>query len=164
MENIARPETVVEIDQYSTLQSINVFVCALSCIGCAAVVLFYVTLPKLKKFIFRLIVYLAICDFWFCFASFLGHPHPRSTQCVVQASFSTFFGLASIIWTMIIAVVLQKVVIQMRIDMEDYEGMFHTVGWGIPLVALVLAAVFILCFLFLKVLLSSKFLVLTVFQ
>ena len=140
MENIDRPETEEEVNRYGTLQSINVFVCALSCIGCATVVFCYCALPKLRKFIFRLIIYLSICDFWFCFASFLGHPHPKSTQCIVQASFSTFFGLASIIWTMIIAVVLQKVVIQMRIDMEDYEGMFHVLGWGIPFVALLLAA------------------------
>jgi len=113
----------------------------LSIIGSIAVIVTFIMFPQLRRFFSRLIVYLAISDLWLCTSMLMGQSRaPHYTKCMVQSCLGVFFGLASIIWTVIIADCLRRVLIVRDLSFESkLEGRLHIITWGVSFLATVAA-------------------------
>lgn len=131
-------------EAYEGIAKINFWTSALSVLGCLVILGIFVAFPHLRKFFSRLVVYLTVSDFWLCMCNLIGHvDNPSSTKCLVQAVVVTYFGLSSIIWTVIIAYALHQTICRQNVNLEARcEGYFHMIGWGVPFIALVFVAVF----------------------
>lgn len=111
----------------------------LSILGSLVVIVTFIAYPQLRRFFARLILYLAVSDLWLCASMLMGNSKgPHYTKCMVQSLLGTFFGLASILWTLAIAESLRRVLVVSDFDLEGkLEWKMHMVAWGLPALALV---------------------------
>eukprot|EP00929_Paragymnodinium_shiwhaense_P003523 TRINITY_DN104079_c0_g1_i1.p1 TRINITY_DN104079_c0_g1~~TRINITY_DN104079_c0_g1_i1.p1 ORF type:complete len:400 (-),score=46.22 TRINITY_DN104079_c0_g1_i1:41-1240(-) len=124
----------------SAFHLINAVSAGLSIVGSCAVIGVYLLFPQLRRFFARLVLYLAISDLWLCTSMLMGQSRaPHYMKCQIQSAFGTFFGLASIIWTLAIADSLRYVLVAQDLSVESKtEVRWHMAGWGIPALAVVL--------------------------
>jgi len=134
------------VDEYEDdrLHSACAIASQLSIAGCVLIVLLFMRFQRLRKHFARLVVYLSICDFWFCISNLMGHFNEHGTGCVVQGVMSTYFGLASILWTGAIAHSLQGVIVDTAIFNEDQmEANMVKFCFGVPLILLLVMLMFV---------------------
>eukprot|EP00397_Hematodinium_sp_SG-2012_P056897 GEMP01070656.1.p1 GENE.GEMP01070656.1~~GEMP01070656.1.p1 ORF type:complete len:343 (+),score=45.07 GEMP01070656.1:25-1029(+) len=111
----------------------------LSIIGCVLIIALFLRFTKLRKHFARLVVYMTISDFWFCLANTFGPFDTYETGCFVQAMFTTYFGMASILWTGSIAYSLQFIVENCHgFNEREIEPMLMKICWGVPAIFTVL--------------------------
>jgi len=127
----------------SAFRALMVFSASLSIVGSLAVIGAFALFPQLRRYFARCVVYLAISDLWLCASMVLGEARsPHYTKCMVQATFSSFFGLSSILWTVVIADSLRRVLLQRDLSVESkHEVRIHMAAWGLPTLAILLGVV-----------------------
>ena len=70
--------------QEHTLGDINIAVSVFSFLGALFIVLCWVSLKSLRKYTFRLVVYVSICDLFYAIGNMMGDDLPHGA-CIFQA-------------------------------------------------------------------------------
>ena len=115
-------------------------VCSImSILGALYIILGYFAMEQGRRpFAFRLIMYLSISDLLFSTAMLLGPLKDTSTLCQVQAVVITLFGLATVLWTVSIALTMYLVVLSRSSNVEAHECKMMLVCFGLPVLVAVL--------------------------
>jgi len=112
---------------------------SISIVGALFVMVVYFSLSRLRAmFAFRLIMYLSSCDLLFSAAMLLGPLDGSSSLCKVQAVVITVFGLATVLWTVAIALTMYLVVMSRSRNVEMHEAKMALVCYGLPVLVAVL--------------------------
>ena len=126
-------------DQEMLVYDARLVCSSLSIVGALFVMVVYFSLSKLRSlFAFRLIMYLSSCDLLFSAAMLLGPLTGSSSLCKVQAVVITLFGLASVLWTVGIALTMYVVVMSRSRGVEMHEAKMVLVCYGLPVLVAVL--------------------------
>ena len=114
---------------------------SLSLLGSGTILTCFAALPSLRRFSFRLVAYLSMCD---CLSSamlLLGDPRDGSFACSLQSFVSQFSTVASVLWTAAIAFVLWKAVVNRSLEAASIPGLerrLHALVWGCSFVLMLL--------------------------
>jgi len=118
------------------LMIITFIVSTLSLCGSLFIIFTYTCIKRLRNFAFKLVVYLSISDVILTFGNMLisdQFDDATSDQvCYLQALLTNYGGLASILWTTVIAYTLYITVVKQK-SAPTYHGRFLLYGFGIPL-------------------------------
>ena len=82
-------------------------------------------------------MWLSISDMGMGVSYFLGNPSSGDPRCYAQAMVMNFFELASVLWTVVIAYTLYRLIINQKTSVH-LMGRFHVFAFGIPLVGTLL--------------------------
>ena len=107
----------------------------LSALGSLFVSAVYLYFADIRSFAFKLVFYLSLMDLGHAIGFFL--PPGISVMCQIQAAVTSYFSLASVLWTGIIAFALYSAVLKDKRDIEKLEPRFILCANGIPFLALV---------------------------
>ena len=119
-----------EADQ-ETLTVINQVFSAFSVCGSAIIITSYVLFPSLRKFSYKLVLFLSLSDLFNQGSSFFGNPTDDKALCTIQALSIQFWSVASFLWTGAIAYVLRSTVIDKRTDIEASYRKMHYIIWSL---------------------------------
>ena len=112
---------------------------AIGIVGALFVIVVYFSMSHLRSlFAFRLIMYLSSSDLLFSAAMLLGPQAGGQPLCKVQAVVITLFGLATVLWTVTIALTMYVVVLSRDRNVEIHEAKAVLVCYGLPLLVSVL--------------------------
>lgn len=103
----------------------------LSLIGALSIIFSYYKFPKLRKFSFKLVLFMSITDGFSCISYFLGSPTTDTALCTLQGFLQQLFQLSSILWTTAIATTLYRAVVK-QTGSQELLPRFHLVCSGIP--------------------------------
>ena len=105
----------------------------ISFFSAVAVVVMIKSMPRLHKFIYRFVLYLAVSQAFNSVAEFFGSPSDPSFLCSAQALMLSFFGMASVLWTVVLAYLLQLSVRRPRamLGVKKREWRMHAFVWGV---------------------------------
>lgn len=119
-------------DQTAVVLDVNIIASSFSLLGSLFVILVYISFMEIRVFAFRLVVYLSICNFFYCAAVLIGPIQESQSLCIVQALLISYFGLASIVWNFIIAYVQYSALLK-NTYLENYEYRLLALGHGYPI-------------------------------
>lgn len=110
------------------------FLAITSIISCLSVVTSVCAFPNLwSRYYIRLISYVTISDL-FCVLPFtFGKQAEGSTGCVLQALFSNYFALTSVLWSFILTHQLYDVVVARNTLSQHKSILTQALCWGLPL-------------------------------
>ena len=124
--------------EYEQIRAADTFASVLSFLGSGMIITCYICFSDLRKFAFKLVFYLSICD---VLASISGFIQPVNSSgelncglCLTQAWILSIFELASVLWTACICHCLYQAVIHRESDVHRFERWYHMLSWGLPLV------------------------------
>lgn len=127
------------------LWALTVVGSSLSLLGTSLITLSYIAFPSLRTFPYKLIVLLSISDFGGAISYLIPtgdmevtygpsgdilRPHP-TTACVLQASLSQFFSIASFLWITVFSFNIYEVLVQKKSNVEAFERYYHLACWGV---------------------------------
>lgn len=127
-------------DDQTTLTAVNQVFSTFSVCGSAFIITSYLLFPNLRKFSYKLVLWLTISDMFNQSMSFLGNPNQDQIPCHLQAAGMQFFSVASFLWTGAIAYVLRSTVIDKRSDIESKYRRMHAIVWSSGAVAAIVPA------------------------
>jgi cAMP receptor-like G-protein coupled receptor len=123
---------------YEKIKAADTVASVLSFLGSGMIIICYICFADLRKFAFKLVFYLSICDIM---ASISGFIQPIDSNgdlncglCLAQAWILSIFELGSVLWTACICHCLYQAVIHRESDVQRFERWYHMFSWGIPLV------------------------------
>jgi len=119
------------------LLSITITESALSFICSAIIVLSYLKFTRLRKFSLQLVFWLSLSDMGVCVSYFFGDPTDGTLRCYSQAMIMSFFELASVLWTTVIAYTLFRLIILQKTSVHLINR-FHAFAFGLPLLAMLM--------------------------
>ena len=146
------------VDKQHVLRAVVAFICALSMIGALLIILSYVCVKSIRTKTRQILVHLSVADFGVACANFVGAtvyfdqyirecnynssvPIPcRAVEnlCTTQAFFAAYCTLASVLWTLSLAVYVHCLVVYsgstIHIKMMRFSMLFC---WGMPLLVAV---------------------------
>jgi len=119
-------------EQNEALSAIRIVASTISMIGSAFIIAMYWAYTDLRKFAFKLVVMLSICDMILGFGNYLGDGNQDNTMCHLQGFIIQFGSISGVFWTGAIAYSIRQVVlIQPRnMNIEDKMNTFHIVVWS----------------------------------
>lgn len=120
-------------EEVDTVVAINIVTSSLSFLGSLFVILVYCGFSEVRSYSFRLILYMSICDLFLSFANLLGPMDSSDAMCTAQAVLISYFGLASIIWSAILALSLYLFVVKQNMQVPDFELKFAVFSFGFPI-------------------------------
>ena len=118
--------------QLSVLDNLNVVLSSISIVACLFIIISYVLIKPLRSFAFRMILFISLADFGFAIGHLMGNQSNGSVGCHIQSYFVTYFELVSLMWTLMIARVLQRIFLLGEIEVEKEEKIFQITCWGLP--------------------------------
>lgn len=107
---------------------------ALSCVGCCFVCFVYIYYRDIRSFAFRLVVYMSLMDIGHAVGFFL--PQDPIELCKIQAAITSYFSLASVLWTAAISYTLYHAVVR-RKEVAPLEFKLLFFANGVSFLALV---------------------------
>ncbi len=99
--------------------------------GSALIIASYLLFPNLRKFSYKLVLWLSFSDMVNQSMSYFGNPKDNMVACNLQAFGMQYFSVASFLWTSAIAFVLRSTVIDKRADIEGKYKKMHAVIWSL---------------------------------
>jgi hypothetical protein len=126
--------TDTEID---TLLVFSTGLSIISFIGLSFIILSYYLFPNLRKFSFKLVLFMSISDVGVCITYLMGNPRNDTGLCTIQGLLMQFFQISSTLWSTAIALTLYRAVVK-RKDSDNLMPYFHAFCYGVP---------FLFCFL-----------------
>ena len=134
------PNIITNNEQY--LLIITFVVSIISLLGSLFIILTYLFVKRLRNFAFKLVVYLSISDVILTIGNMLVSDQfddsESDTICFLQAILTNYGGLASILWTSIIAFTIYSTVVNQRKNINTSQTNFILFGYGIPLLLSIL--------------------------
>lgn len=127
-------------EQNQALAVVRIFGSTVSVIGSGFIIIMYLSFSDLRKFAFRLVVMLSVCDLILGFGIYLGDGNVDNTLCNIQAFLIQFGSLGEVLWTAVIAYSIREVVlIQPRnTQIENKMKIYHIFVWTTTFVLSVL--------------------------
>ncbi len=125
-------------DEQHTLTVLSQVFSTFSVCGSALIIASYLLFPNLRKFSYKLVLWLSLTDLLNQAMSYFGNPSHRVIACDLQAFGMQFFSVASFLWTGAIAFVLRSTVIAKRSDIESKYRTMHACIWSVALFTAVL--------------------------
>jgi len=122
-----RDDTVIYIGMMVSL--------GLSALGSVFVLAVYLYFADIRSFAFKLVFYMSLMDLCHAIGFFL--PPGLSVLCQIQAAVTSYFSLASVLWTGVIAFTLYLAVMKDKRDVERLELRFILFANGLPFLALI---------------------------
>ena len=116
--------------QQDTLTVLSAVFSTFSVLGSSLIIASYVLFPNLRKFSFKLVLWLSVSDLFNQAQSYFGSPVDRHIQCQLQAAGMQFWSVGSFLWTAAIAFVLRSTVIEKRADIEGHYKKMHIIIWS----------------------------------
>ncbi len=113
-----------------------------SFLGSSFICFCYLIFKDLRKFAFKLVFFLSLSDVLLSVSDMLGDPQDGTATCTFQAVVNSYFAIASILWTTMIAYCLYATVIKRQaIEITRMrERYMHMLCWGYPAVFTILPA------------------------
>lgn len=111
----------------TVVESVASFICS------GLIVFSFYQFKKLRKFSLLLVFLLSISDMGVCVSYFLGNPRNGDFMCYSQAVVMSFFELASVLWTTVIAFTLYRLIIEQKTSTHLIYR-FHAFAFGLPAV------------------------------
>ena len=107
----------------------------LSLVCCISIVISVLVFRKelWKRYYIRLIFFVVASDLVAVFPFSFGPVHNGEAICYIQATFTNFFSMASVLWTSFIVYILYDVVVR-RHSLEGIYFQSHVICWGIPFI------------------------------
>jgi hypothetical protein len=121
------PVLLFDAKEQKLIQGLGTACSAISFVASLAVITSWIKFAELRKFSFTLIMMMAISDLGSGIGWFIGSPLNGTNACVTQGLFVQFFQLASILWTICVAYVMDASLKQQ--DMPHIRR-FHVFVWG----------------------------------
>lgn len=124
-------------DIMSTLTEVSSWA---SLVGTMFIVISYLAFKEIRHFHLRLVFILAITDLFVSITFILNLHMDIATdhiRCQVLAAFLQFFELASALWALCIAFVLDRVIRLNDYHVEQYEKYFYVFCWGVPSITVI---------------------------
>ena len=121
-------------DQH-VLTVLNQVVSTFSVLGATLIITSYLLFPNLRKFSYKLVLWLSVSDMFNQGCSYFGNPNNDQVPCTMQALGIQFFSVASFLWSGAIAYVLRSTVIDKRSDIEGTYGKMHGIVWSLATLA-----------------------------
>ncbi len=93
------------------------------------------TIVRMKlnnKLFLKLVLYIAICDFWSAAAVVVGGTRSESVACYIQSIMNNYFCLASILWTMVIGYEVHLLVWYNHVESD--LRLFSIINWTLPMI------------------------------
>ena len=134
------PNVINNNEKY--LLVITFIVSIISLFGSLFIILTYIFVKRLRNFAFKLVVYLSFSDVILTVGNMLvsdqfDESH-SDTVCFLQALLTNYGGLATIIWTSIIAFTVYTTVVQHKKNITNSHFILILFGYGIPLILSIL--------------------------
>jgi hypothetical protein len=136
--------------QYEALQILTLTGASLSALGSLFIFISYFLVKELQMQSFRLIAILSFADFFGSLSYIIGSQNSHDAcvaeemWCTLSGGMTQFFDMATFCWTATIAtnmfVILSRRVTASQLKYRSYEPLYHLIGWGIPLVTLLVAS------------------------
>jgi hypothetical protein len=123
----------VSSDEEEAIVAVNIVASSLSILGSLFVILVYCGFSEVRSYSFRLVLYMSICDLLLSFANLLGSMDSSHEMCIAQAVLISYFGLASILWSAILALSLYLFVVKQNMTVPDFEFKFALFAFGFPI-------------------------------
>lgn len=115
--------------ELDTLVAINVTCSVLSLIGSLTIIICYMSFEHMRTFAFRLVFFVSLSDSLACVFRLFGNPKVAAL-CDLQAFGSNAFDLASFMWAVAIAIVINVVRVRYeRFDAEKFILKCHLSIW-----------------------------------
>mmetsp|Transcript_42502 Transcript_42502/g.104185 ORF Transcript_42502/g.104185 Transcript_42502/m.104185 type:complete len:314 (-) Transcript_42502:192-1133(-) len=107
---------------------------SLSLVASSSIVICYIVFPDLRKFAFKLVLFLSIADILSCVPGFIpiDYDNLNCPACLIQAWFYSIFQVASVFWTACITHCLWRAIQFHDLDVQRFERYYHFIAWGIP--------------------------------
>ena len=109
----------------------------LSLLGSFVIIFTYICFKKIRNFAYKLIVYLSFADIILSIGNILsiGTIRNRSQDsiCLAQAFLINYGGLASVLWTTIIAWSIYSATVLSAKNLRQKSTRFFIFGFGVPL-------------------------------
>jgi len=127
-------------EQNTALSAVRIVGSTFSMIGSGFIIIMYLRFSDLRKFAFKLIVMVSLCDLILGFGIYLGDGNVDNTLCRFQAFIIQFGSIGEVLWTAVIAYSIREVVlVQPRnTRIEDNMNTYHMFVWGTSLVSCIL--------------------------
>lgn len=107
----------------------------LSALGSVFIGSVYLYFTDIRSFAFKLVFYMSVMDLGHAIGFFL--PPGFEVLCQIQAAVTSYFSLASVLWTGVIAFTLYQAVMKDKRDVEKWELRFVLFANGLPILALI---------------------------
>lgn len=127
-------------EQNQALSAVRIVGSTVSMCGSGFIILMFLAFSDLRKFAFRLVVMLSVCDLILGFGIYLGDGNVDNSLCRFQAFVIQFGSMGEVFWTAVIAYSIREVVlIQPRnVRIEDKMNTYHMFVWGTAFVSSIL--------------------------
>jgi len=118
-------------EQNQALSAVRIVGSTVSVIGSGFIILMYLSYSDLRRFAFRLVVMLSVCDLILGFGIYLGDGHVNNTLCCFQAFLIQFGSIGEVLWTAVIAYSIREVVLMQprNVNIEDKMKTYHIFVW-----------------------------------
>jgi len=118
--------------QNEALSAIRIVASTISMIGSTFIIFMYWAYTDLRKFAFKLVVMLSVCDLILGFGNYLGDGNEDNTLCHLQGFIIEFGSISGVFWTAVIAYSIREVVLLQprNLNIEDKMKTFHIVVWS----------------------------------
>ena len=105
----------------------------ISCFLTLFLIFFYLFSTSLHKITFyKIIFYIAICDFFSSIGFFIGFPNENTIECNIQALLINIFPLSTVFWITIISYMLYINVFKREVATELLSYKVYFICWIFP--------------------------------
>jgi len=114
------------------IQTFSMTLSIFSLIGEIFIITSYYFFPKLRKFSFKLVLFMSLADVGATLSYFLGDPkNDGSVICGLQAWGEQMFQLSSMLWSTAIALTLYRAVVSHK-ETDELMKYLHLLCFGLP--------------------------------
>jgi len=119
-------------EQNEALSAIRIIASTISMLGSGFIIAMYLAYRDLRKFAFKLVVMLSICDVILGIGNYMGDGNQDNSTCHVQGFVIQFGSISGVFWTAVIAYCIWEVVLHRtnNLNIEDKMNTFHIAVWG----------------------------------
>mmetsp|Transcript_2024 Transcript_2024/g.1853 ORF Transcript_2024/g.1853 Transcript_2024/m.1853 type:complete len:151 (+) Transcript_2024:92-544(+) len=131
------------LDVYSSDEKfiviITIIVSFLSILGSCMIIFTYLLVKRIRNYAFKLVVYLSISDVIITLGNILSietiqDKDEAHAACQTQAIFINYGGLASVLWTSVIAWCIYSATVLSTKNLKDKNWKYLLYGFGVPLI------------------------------
>ena len=123
--------------EYEEIKAADTVASVFSFLGSGIIVACYICFSDLRKFAFKLVFYLSLCDIMSSISGFIQpvdvNGDLNCSLCLAQAWILSIFELGSILWTACICHCLYQAVFHHDSEVQRFERWYHLLSWGLPL-------------------------------
>jgi len=117
--------------EQSAIFAVSTTFSVFSMVGASLIIFSYYKFPNLRKFSFKLVLFMSITDGMGCISYLIGNPTDQSGLCTFQGFMQQLFQLSSILWTTAISTTLYRAVVK-RMGSKELMMRYHLICSGVP--------------------------------